>query len=261
MGAGLRSSPFTGPIANEPTEESTVKRTGTVRTNTVKGIVQFRNDRLREIGDYAQASEILRQIPLLLPGPPPYRLSYDKASRRLIYPVPHYRIVYGIALVESLEDGVRLISQEVVAATNHPFPSAAGKPALILLPSLEVCTSSDDVRFLRKHQNQRTAFKIYLYSLPTLMAGSLVYNASTGRSSNFVRSIAQSREVPWGFLFLTLQPRSRTNSRTDRLWALTFFFPLPGAHHADLAFVRITNPTNDLGAGFGPHVLRTLGAS
>jgi hypothetical protein len=162
-------------IANEPTEESTVKRTGTVRTNTVKGIVQFRNDRLREKGDYAQASEILKQIPLLLPGPPPYRLSYDKAFCRLIYPVPHYRIVYGIALVESLKDGVRLISQEVVAATNHPFPSAAGKPALILLPSLEVCTSSDDVRFLRKHQNQRTAFKIYLYSLATLMAGSLVY--------------------------------------------------------------------------------------
>lgn len=168
-------SPAPEQVPTTSSEEAQAGSSGRVITNSIKGIVQFRNDRLREAGDYVQASEVLKQIPLLLPGPPPYRLSYDKAFRRMIYAVPHYRIVYGVALIESLENEVRLTSQEVVAATNHPYPSAAGKPALILLPSLEACTSSDDVRFLRKHEHPRRAFKIYFYSLPTLVAGSLVY--------------------------------------------------------------------------------------
>jgi hypothetical protein len=168
-------SPSRDTDSTAATESARGKRVGSVRTNSIKGIVQFRNDRLREMGNFVQAAEALKQIPLVLPGPPPYRLSYDKAFRRLIYPVAHYRIVYGIALVDCLENGVRLTSQEPVAATNHPFPSAAGKPAVMLLPSLEVCTSADDVRFLRKRESPRIAFKIYFYSLPTLVAGTLVY--------------------------------------------------------------------------------------
>lgn len=189
-------SPGTDTVPRAAEEEARAGRPGRVKTNSIKGIVQFRNDRLREIGDYAQASEVLRQIPLLLPGPPPYRLSYQKEFRKLIYPVPHYRIVYGIALVESLENGVRLTSQEVVAATNHPYPSAAGKPASILLPSLEACTSSDDFTFLRKHQKLGAAFKIYFYSLPTLVAGSLVYDCQYWQLVEFrplYRSSADSR--------------------------------------------------------------------
>jgi hypothetical protein len=105
-----------------PASEASGGLHGKLKTNSIKGIVQFRNDRLRETGDYARAAEILKKIPLLLPGPPPYRMSYDKAFNRLIYPVPHYRIVYGTAIVQSLENVVRLTSHELVATTNHPTP-------------------------------------------------------------------------------------------------------------------------------------------
>ncbi|MBV8226131.1 MAG: hypothetical protein JO232_13185 [Verrucomicrobia bacterium] len=151
-------------------------RPGKVKTNSVKGVVQFRNDRLREIGDYKRASEILNQIPLQLPGPPPYRLTYEKAFRKLTYPTPYHRIVYGIVFIESLQGNVRLSSQEVVASTNHPYPSAAGKRALIHLPRIEECASSDDVAFLERHEQLGDAFKIYFYTIPTAIGGSLVYH-------------------------------------------------------------------------------------
>ena len=102
--------------------DSPATRPGKVKTNSIKGIVQFRNDRMREIGDYKRATEILNQIPLQLPGPPPYRLTYERAFRKLIYPTPYHRIVYGTVFVESLQGSVRLSSQGVVAPTRHPLP-------------------------------------------------------------------------------------------------------------------------------------------
>jgi hypothetical protein len=151
-------------------------RPGKVKTNSIKGIVQFRNDRMREIGDYKRAAEILNQIPLQLPGPPPYRLTYERAFRKLMYPTPYHRIVYGTVFIESLQGSVRLSSQEVVAPTKHPYPSAAGKRALIHLPALGECASMDDVAFLKRHEQRGDAFKIYFYSVPTLIAGALVYD-------------------------------------------------------------------------------------
>ena len=156
--------------------ENPATRLGKVKTNSIKGIVQFRNDRMREIGDYKRAAEILKQIPLQLRGPPPYRLTYERAFRKLMYPTPYHRIVYGTVFIESLQGSVRLSSQEVVAPTNHFYPSAAGKRALIDLPALEECASLDDVVFLKRHEQRGDAFKIYFYSVPTLIAGALVYD-------------------------------------------------------------------------------------
>jgi hypothetical protein len=151
-------------------------RLGKVKINSIKGIVQFRNDRMREIGDYKRAAEILNQIPVQLPGPPPYRLTYERAFRKLMYPTPYHRIVYGTVFIESLQGSVRLSSQEVVAPTNHFYPSAAGKRALIDLPALEECASLDDVDLLKRHEQRGDTFKIYFYSVPTLIAGALVYD-------------------------------------------------------------------------------------
>jgi hypothetical protein len=119
--------------------------------------------------------ELLSQIPLQLPGPPSHRLSYDKAFRKLIYPTLDHRILYGSVFLENLDGPVRLSSQETVAGTSHPCPSAADKPASIFLPALEACPSSDDVAFLRKREKLGPLSKYIFYGWPIRLAGSLLY--------------------------------------------------------------------------------------
>jgi hypothetical protein len=170
-------------------------RQGRVRSNSVKGIVQFRNATLRQIGEYKKAAEILREIPLQLPGPPPYWLDYERAFRRLTQPCAHYRIVYGNVLVQSIDTHVRLVSQEVVADANHPYPGAVGKPALIELPPIDRCGNSDDIAFLARHKNHGKPFKIYCYSIPALICGSLVYHSPHWQVVDF-RSLYNFKQKP-----------------------------------------------------------------
>jgi hypothetical protein len=137
--------------------------------------------------------ELLSQIPLQLPGPPSHRLSYDKAFRKLIYPTLDHRILYGSVFLENLDGPVRLSSQETVAGTSHPCPSAADKPASIFLPALEACPSSDDVAFLRKREKLGPLSKYISTADRFDWPARCSTNASIGNWLNFVRSIRPPR--------------------------------------------------------------------